>query len=247
MRRVTAATRTVQAIALAAFALSLPAGSVAVFGFDADRGVTADVVGVVFFAALVALLLAPWIPGGGRSAAERTQSMVLWWFGLTFTTHLTWELAWLVLHHQIASSPDAPWAYPWWMYIDGGDSRYADPSSTLLTQEFLSVLNGLVGFTGLWLWWRSQRRSAVGLLLLMSTAVVHLYSTTIYFGTEIIDGYPHVEVGSVADFWIKFWLLNGIWLVVPWIVLGWGWRGLRSLLSEDPASGPDRLPEPASI
>ncbi|MEN8183644.1 MAG: hypothetical protein ABFS46_14035 [Myxococcota bacterium] len=51
-----------------------------------------------------------------------------------------------------AERPRAAWAYPWWAYIDGGDLRYASSSSTLLMMETLSVANGAVGATGLFLW-----------------------------------------------------------------------------------------------
>jgi hypothetical protein len=226
----------------AVIALVLPSGAVAVFGFHTDRGATADVVGVIFFVALIALFSTPWWPLPGRrdqSGYERLHSMCLLWFIVTFTTHLTWELAWLILHNRIAASPDSAWAYPWWMYIDGGDSRYAHAGPTLLTQEFLSMLNGLVGVTGLWLWWRSKGRSAAATLLLMATGVVHIYSAALYFGSEVLDGYPHVDTSSIADFWIKFWLLNGIWLVMPFAVFVWGRitlaRQLRALPSELPA------------
>ncbi len=146
--------------------------------------------------------------------------------GITYTTHLTWELGWLVLHDRIVSSPDSAWAYLWWMYIDGGDFRYATSDPTLITMELLSVANGVVGMTGLYLWWRSRGRSTNAVLLFMATAVVHLYSTVIYFGSEILDGFPNVDTGSFVDLWIKFLLLNGLWLVVPWVVLRWGRRTL---------------------
>lgn len=219
--------RALQVLAASVVAVSLPAGAIARFGFDTDRGYTADVVGVVFFGAIVVFLATPWLPIGSgrvRTTFERIQSTCFLWFGLTFTIHVTWELAWLVLHDSIVSSPDAPWAYAWWMYIDGGDARYAGDDATLVTQEILSVINGVVGFTGLALWWRSKGRNPTAVLLLLATAVVHLYSAWVYFGSEALDGYPNVDTGSVADFWIKFWLLNGLWVVVPWLVLYWGWR-----------------------
>jgi hypothetical protein len=221
--------RVIQVFIVVVIAVTLPGGAVARFGFDTDRGTTADTTAVVFFVALVVLLTTPWWPLPGErdhTVFDRIQSTCFLWFGLTFTTHLTWELGWLVLHDQIVSSPDSPWAYVWWMYIDGGDGRYATSDPTLVSQEILSVINGVVGFTGLALWWRSKGRSATATLLLMSTAVVHLYSAALYFGSEAFDGYPNVDTGSFVDFWIKFWLLNGLWLVIPWVVLYWGRRTL---------------------
>lgn len=213
-------------------ALTLPAGAVARFGFDTDRGVTADVTSVIFFSVIVALLSTPWWTRVGRtgtvrSGAGRVQALCFVWFGITYTTHLTWELGWLALHDRIVSSPDSAWAYLWWMYIDGGDLRYATSDPTLITMELLSVANGVVGMTGLYLWWRSRGRSTNAVLLFMATAVVHIYSTVVYFGSEIFDGFPNVDTGGFVDLWIKFLLLNGLWLVVPWVVLRWGRRTLE--------------------
>ena len=223
----------IQVLIVAIIAITLPAGAVARVGVGTDRGATADTTSVIFFAAIVALLSTPWWPlpsERGRTTFDRIQSTCFIWFGITFTTHLTWELGWLLLHDRIVASPDAPWAYIWWMYIDGGDGRYATSDPTLVSQEILSVINGLVGFTGLALWWRSKGRSSTATLLLMSTAVVHLYSTAVYFGSEALDGYPNVDTASFVDFWIKFWLLNGLWLVLPWVVLWWGRQTLKRQL-----------------
>lgn len=228
--------RPVQAVLVALIVLSLPGAAVAVFGLDTDRPSTADAASVVFFVSFLLLLTTPWwpLPGASdRSRFSRLQSTVFIWFGLTFTTHLTWELFWLLLHDRIVSSPDAPWAYVWWMYIDGGDGRYATSASMLVMMEILSVANGLVGFTGLALRWRSHGTSVTSTLLLMSTAVVHLYSTALYFGTEIMDGFPNVDTGSFVDLVIKFLLLNGIWLVMPWLVFVWGRRTLEGQLGKD--------------
>ena len=67
---------------------------------------------------------------------------------------------------------------------------------------------------------------ALPVLLLMATAVVHLYSTALYLGEEILAGLPHVNTASVIDTWIKFGLANAPWLVFPWFVLYWGARRL---------------------
>ncbi len=224
------ALRVIQGLLIAMVALSLPTAAVAVFSFDTDRGVTADVVTVLFLLGLIALLLTPWLPFSyqrSESRFTRLQSMVFIWFGVTYTIHLTWELIWLLFHNVIARSPDSVWAYPWWAYIDGGDRRYASSDATLLTQEVLAVTAGVLGYAALFIWRRSRGRSTTATLMFMCLASAELLSTAIYFGSELFDGYPNVDTSSIADFWIKFWLLNGLWLVWPWFVLYWGNRTLR--------------------
>jgi hypothetical protein len=155
--------------------------------------------------------------------------MCLLFMVVSYATHLSWELGWLVLRDVIQASRDAAWAYPWWAYIDGGDLRYAGGSSQLLMMEVLSVLNGAVGALGLYLWHRSRHTDPRGVMLCMATAVVHLYSASLYFGAEILDGLPNVDTASFLDTWIKFGLANAPWLVFPWFVLYWGGRTLRNL------------------
>ncbi|MFO0554366.1 MAG: hypothetical protein U0271_38650 [Polyangiaceae bacterium] len=220
--------RATQLALVALLVASLPLAGVAVFVLGADRNLAGDSVGVIFFVALVGLLTSPWWGAATDRPVERhdkVHSAVMIWFGITFSTHLTWELGWLVFRHAIQSAPQAIWAYPWWAYIDGGDARYAGNGALLLTLETLSVCNGAMGATGLMLrrWVPGARR--IALAMLMGTAVIHLVTTSIYFGSELLAGCPNVD-RSVVDFGIKFLLLNGVWLVMPWFVLGWGRRQL---------------------
>lgn len=210
-------------------ALAFPVAGFAVFSLGADRNTTADVLALVYsiglFSGFTTSLwplpsLRYWTP------FERIESMCLLFLIVSAVTHLSWELVWLVLHDTIAASRDAAWAYPWWAYIDGGDMRYAEATSTLIVMETLSVINGCIAATGLCLWYRSKGDDPRAPLLFMATAVVHLYSTSLYFGGEILEGLPNVDTTSVLDTWFKFGLANAPWIVFPWFVLYWGQRTL---------------------
>ena len=210
--------------------LAFPVAAAAVFAFGADRDATADALAVVYAFGLFSAFTTSWwpLPGlRGWSRTERLESMCVLFLVVSCATHLSWELVWLLFHDAIHGARDAAWAYPWWAYIDGGDLRYASASPTLLTMETLSVANGAVGATGLWLWLRSGRTDRRGALLCMATAVVHLYSTSLYFGSEILAGLPNVDTTSFLDSWIKFGLANAPWLVFPPFVLAWGQRVVR--------------------
>ena len=219
-------------LTLGPVALAFPVAAAAVFGFGADRDRTADLLAVIFSVGLFAgfsTSLWPLPSLRSWSRFERIQSMCLVFMVVSYLTHLTWELGWLLLHETIQESRDAAWAYAWWAYIDGGDLRYAGASSNLLMMEVLSVLNGACGAVGLYLWHRSRHRDPRGVLLCMATAVVHLYSASLYFGTEMLDGLPNVDTTSFLDSWIKFGLANAPWVVFPWFVLYWGQRTLKNL------------------
>jgi hypothetical protein len=209
--------------------LAFPLGTLAVFGLGADRDATADLIAWTYSVGLfAAFTTAVWpLPSlGAWDAERRARSAALLFLVVSYVTHLTWELGWLLLHERIAAARDLAWAYPWWAYIDGGDARYATAPTELITVEILSVANGTIGMTGLALWLRSQGGDWRAVLLFMATAVVHLYSTSYYYLTEILAGLPNVDTGSFTDTWIKFGLANAPWLTMPWVVLWWGQRTL---------------------
>jgi len=219
-------------LTLAPVVLVFPLASLAVFSFGADRNTTADVVAWVYSIGLFAgFSTAFWPLPGLRNWdwEKRVQSAVLLFLVVSYVTHLTWELGWLLLHERIAQARDAAWAYTWWAYIDGGDLRYATAPVELRTIEVLSVINGSIGATALLLWWRSGGRDRRAVLLIMATAVVHVYSTSYYYLSEILAGLPNVDTSSFTDCFIKFGLANAPWLTMPWIVLWWGTRRLRVL------------------
>jgi len=223
-------------LTLGSVAMAFPASTAAVFVFGADRATTADLLAVVYSVGLFAgFTTSLWPLPSLRSWTrfERLESMCLVFMVVSYLTHLSWELVWLLFHDAIQASRDAAWAYPWWAYIDGGDMRYAGSAPTLLTMEILSVTNGAVGVLGLTLWLRSGRRDRRGVLLCMATAVVHLYSASLYFGAELLEGLPNVDTSSFLDTWIKFGLANAPWIVFPWFVLYWGQRRLADSVGSD--------------
>jgi hypothetical protein len=231
--------RVAQGIFVASIALCLSVAAVSVFVFDVDRSRAADAVTIVFFGAIIALLSTPWWPIAaqrGRPRFESLHGMVMIWFGVSFTIHVTWEFGWVVFRDVIRVSPNSIWAYPWWAYIDGGDARYASGSAVVIAIETMTVAIGALGLSALWLRRRSGGRSPLSTLILMATAVAHLYGTTMYLATEMLDGYPNVRTTSAIDFALKFWLLNGIWMVMPWAVLYWGKRTLYEQLASSESS-----------
>jgi EXPERA (EXPanded EBP superfamily) len=220
--------RLARGLALGIVVAAFPTSAVAVFMAGVDRHRAADALALCYALGLFAAFTTSWWPLPGLrqwSRAERVTSMAFLFMLVSYATHLSWELGWLLLHPWIADARDALWAYPWWAYIDGGDARYANPSATLRMMESLSVLNGLVGVTGLRLV-RVASQHRRGVMLLMATAVVHLYSTSLYFGSELLEGLPNVDTTRVIDLWFKFVLANAPWLVFPPFVLLWGYRAL---------------------
>ncbi len=228
--------RLVWTLSFGSLVLAFPFYSYLVFGLGHDRESTADLlaiqVTIAYWVGMSAAFLP--LPSLARwTAFERLQTVCLTFMTVSFLTHLSWELGWLILHEAIAESRDEMWAYTWWAYIDGGDLRYYRPETSFIMLEILSVINGSIGITGLFLLWRSQMQSALGTLLCMSTAVTHTVTVWYYYGTEMLAGFESVNTDSFVDLWIKFVLLNGPWLVFPWLVLIWGYQLLHRQLGNN--------------
>ncbi len=210
-------------------ALAFPLAAIFVFVAGYDRHSVANVLSVVYGVGLIAAMSTAFWPLSCIAQwdkARRIESLVLVYLGMSYVTHLSWELGWLLLRDTIAASPDVPWTYIWWAYIDGGDLRYAKPDINLIVMEILSVTNGVIGLWALITFLRSSRQSRLAVLVLGATAVVHLYSASLYYLTEILDGLPNVNTESFIATWIKFGLANSPWIVVPWFVFWWVHRRL---------------------
>lgn len=221
-----------RALTLGAVVVAFPLGTWLVFGAGADRRVVADGIAWTYSLGLFAAFTTSFWPLGGLrdwTRARRMESAALLFLLVSYATHLSWELGWLVAHDAIAAARDAPWAYAWWAYIDGGDARYAAAPAGLLAIETLSVVNGSIGVLAFVLWLRSRGTDPRAVGLFMATAVVHLYSASLYYLTEILDGLPSVDRASFTALWIKFGLANAPWVTMPWVVLAWGARKVRAL------------------
>ena len=69
-----------------------------------------------------------------------------------------------------------------------------------------------------------------------ATAVVHLYSASFYYLSELLDGLPNVDTTSFVATYVKFGLANAPWVVAPWFVFRWAWVKLAA--TEDGTSEP---------
>jgi hypothetical protein len=222
-------------VAFGSLVVAFPVYAYLAFGAGLDRLVVANTMATQITIAYFVGICAAYLPLPALrswSRYERLQAVVLPFVICSYATHLTWELAWLILHRSIAGARDSAWAYAWWAYIDGGDLRYLSPDPHFLMIEILSGINGCVGLAGLILLFRSKFTDYRGTLLVMSTAITHTVLTWYYYGSEIISGFESVNTSSLFDVGVKFILLNSPWLIFPWFVLVWGYQTLKRQFPE---------------
>lgn len=213
-----------------------PLGIINVFLLEGDRVQTAYASFWAFDVAIYGMLITPWLPLKSlenHSNYERLSLMVLVWVITYCLIALTFELPWLLLYKDIAAAPDAMWSYFWMMYVDGGDARYANPTTEILFAETWACLNALIASVALYHWYKSGKTSAKAIYALMFCAVMHISPTAFYYVHEITNGFPNVDTEAAGNFWAKFILSNSCWLWMPFILFYWCTQTLPKLFNAE--------------
>jgi hypothetical protein len=225
----------------ATLCLSFPVASYAVFGAGADRVRTAELLAITFVATMAGLFVAPWLPFPalrGETRYRRLERTVYIWVLVHTLTALTWEIPWMLLHERIAAARDELWAYSWWAYIDGGDTRYLDPNWLVFYVEGWADTNGVLALVALVIWLRSGKTNPLPIYYFMFAAPLHIYPTVLYYVSEIAEGLPNVDTTSAINLYVKFVMANSFWVILPFFVLVWGKQTLERIYRERYADQP---------
>jgi hypothetical protein len=212
-----------------------PICSYAVFGLGTDRTATSNGLSFAYCIIMTGLLVAPWLPFSaleGDTTYRRLERMMYIWIIVFSLTAVLWEIPWLLLWERIATAQDELWAYTWWAYIDGGDFRYVHPDWMVFYIEGWTDFNGVLSLIALTAWLRSGKTKVLPIYYFMFVAAVHIVNTLLYLVSEIATGFPHVEVNSFVNLYVKFFWSNGFWLVMPFLVLVWGKLTLERVYRE---------------
>lgn len=201
-----------------------PLGIINVFMLDGDRVTTAYASFWAFDIAIYGMMITPWLPLKSlkqHSRYDRLSLMVLTWIITYIFIAATFEVPWLLLYKEIAAAPDAMWSYFWIMYVDGGDARYANPTTEILFAETWACLNAFIAAIALYHWYKSGKTSIKSIYAFMFCAVMHISPTAFYYVHEIVNGFPNVDTTAAGNFIAKFILSNSCWLWMPFVLFYW--------------------------
>lgn len=214
---------------------AFPVASYAVFGMGADRTITASVLSFVYSMVMTGLFAAPWVPFPslrGESIYRRLERMIYIWIIVFSLTALLWEIPWLLMWERIAAAKNELWAYTWWSYIDGGDTRYINPNWMVFYVEGWADINGILSGIALIAWFRSGKTNVLPIYYFMFVAAVHIVNTLLYLVSEAAVGFPNVDTTSFVNLYVKFGWANSFWLILPFFVLAWGKLTLERVYRE---------------
>jgi hypothetical protein len=197
-----------------------------------SKAAMSNVFVVISTTAIVTVLLLPWLGLRGQELWERAQRMermAYSWLAVLAVAHLTWELPWVLFHRYImgVAGEGKLWSYLWWIYADGGDTRYIHPDANLLAMETVASIMGAVALVLVYLRHKAGRFTDYQLAAVMALMACEFYSTIVYIVSESYKRF-HDVTGGAPNFIIKFGYGNILWLIVPCVVFLWAIRVILS-------------------
>jgi hypothetical protein len=199
--------------------------------YGVDKVTSSNVFVTISTTAIVTVLLLPWFNLKGQENfdhAQRMEKLAASWLVVLAVAHLTWEMPWVLFHTYLMGNAGKGqlWSYLWWIYADGGDTRYIHPDGTLLAFETAASFMGVTAAVLAYLRKRAGRFTDSQLVAVIALMACEFYPTTLYLLSEVYEGMPHVD--GPINLVVKFIYGNILWLVVPWIVFLWARRVLLS-------------------
>ncbi|XP_075951277.1 emopamil-binding protein-like [Anarhichas minor] len=162
---------------------------------------------------------------GGRSSAE--DRWVLLWLFYDVIVHLTLEgpFVYMSLVGTVETS-EGPLAELWKEYSKA-DRRWLTSDPTIVSIEILTVV--LDSLLGLLLIHAVLRDKYYRHFLQVSLSVCELYGGWMTFCPDWLIGSPHLDTSNWMHLWVYLVFFNGVWVLVPVLLLVQSWFSLRRL------------------
>ncbi|XP_047432292.1 emopamil-binding protein-like [Mugil cephalus] len=172
---------------------------------------------------LAAVLLTRWF--GGRSSAQ--DRWVLLWLFYDVIVHLTLEgpFVYMSLRGTVDTS-QGPLAELWKEYSKA-DSRWLVSDPTIVSIEIVTVV--LDSLIALVLIHAVLEDKYYRHFLQIALSVCELYGGWMTFCPDWLMGSPHLNTSNPLYLWVYLVFFNGVWVLVPVLLLVQSWFCLKSL------------------
>ncbi len=204
--------RVFQIITVVAALVCVPGALALIILFKADPVTSSNIASTILIISLLALLLSPWFYSkeGNRTRAEKLITICSIWLLISGIAHVTWELSWCFVHPYLHNVTEKDkWAWIWWAY-GVADHRYLiSDSATVILEWVTATIGGPLTLYAFYLLKKNYRKAGLCILV---TSLMDLYGAVVFFGTEVLNGFPNIDTEHFVNFWIKFWGLNSLWV-----------------------------------
>ncbi|KAM9328526.1 emopamil-binding protein-like [Pholidichthys leucotaenia] len=162
---------------------------------------------------------------GGRSSAE--DRCVLLWLFYDVIVHLTLEgpFVYLSVVGTVETSEGA--LAELWKEYGKADSRWLVSDPTIVSMEILTVI--LDSMLALMLVHAVLHDKYYRHFLQIVLSVCELYGGWMTFAPDWLLGSPHLDTSNPLHLWVYLVFFNGLWVVVPILLLVQSWFTLKNL------------------
>jgi hypothetical protein len=205
-------TKIIQIIAIAIALICVPGSLALIIFFKADPFLYSNIASCILIIALLTLLLSSYLYSNSENPTiiERLITICSIWLLISGIAHVTWELSWCFVHpylHHVTEKDK--WAWIWWAY-GVADRRYLiSDSATVILEWVTAIISGPLTLYAFYLLKKNPQKAGLYILV---TSLMDLYGAILFFGTEVLNGFPHIDTQHFINFWIKFWGLNSLWV-----------------------------------
>ncbi|XP_039203014.1 3-beta-hydroxysteroid-Delta(8),Delta(7)-isomerase-like isoform X2 [Crotalus tigris] len=149
-------------------------------------------------------------------------ALIICWFTICVFIHTVIE-GWFALYY-IEIPGDQSFVSQLFKEYGKGDSRYMISDNFIICVETVTfcVLTPLSLWTAVAFLSRQSHRYVLQLVV----SIGQLYGDVLYFYTAYRDGFRHSEKWHPTYFWFYFVFLNGLWIIIPSILIWDAWKHL---------------------
>ncbi|KAM3846219.1 3-beta-hydroxysteroid-Delta(8),Delta(7)-isomerase-like [Vipera latastei] len=181
----------------------------------------------VFFTSGIILLLT-WFVAGWRSKTwgpfGTWRTLIICWFSINVFIHVVIE-GWFSLY-DMEIPGDPSFLSQIWKEYGKADSRYMISDNFIVCVETLTAC--FWGPLSLWTAVAFLSRQSHRYVLQLVVSLGQLHGAVLYFYTEYRDGFRHSEMWHPTYFWFYFVFLNGLWIIIPSLLIWDAWKHLSA-------------------
>jgi hypothetical protein len=157
-----------------------------------------------------------------------SEQVCLVWFIIDAFTHLTIELGYVYLALTDTAEKSDSFMGEIWRQYARADHRWAVRDPNVISLEILTVFVGLLCVVEIY---GILKRSPWRHILQAAICVAELYGGWMTFCPEWVEGSPNLDGSTFALLWIYLVFMNGLWVVVPAVLLWDSWSRITNACS----------------
>ncbi|KAK3103611.1 hypothetical protein FSP39_020519 [Pinctada imbricata] len=169
----------------------------------------------LFFSLVGVVLFVTWVYSTRRRLGV-TDRLIVCWFVVCGGIHSILEGYFSLYHDTLAGS--SSYLAQMWKEYGKGDSRYITSDTfTVCMETITAVIDGPLSLlTAHAILNHAPHRY----FLQLTVSLCQLYGDSLYYMTEIREGFKHGELWHPLHFWFYFVFLNAFWIIIPLTLIG---------------------------